>query len=361
MRFGLIGAGSIGVLRAAALQGTPGVRLTAIHDLDHDRARSLAPDAVFHDTAEKLFQSPDVDAIVISTPPESHEVLATAALQSGKHVLVEKPMAPTAAACRRMVQAALDCRRLLSVGYNHRYFAATKLVRDLVASGELGKLTHVRAYAGHVGLAEFKAPWMYDPQVMGGGALYDNGTHIIDLARYVMGDADEVFGMVSSAVWGIDGAEDNGFALLRSEAGVVADLQASWSEWKGYRFHIEAYGDRGMARAYYAPMMATVIRLDRPGGKRRTKRYFYPRTILREKLRGWQSTVIDTFVEEFSEFVQAAAGEVRGDSRIALGADGLRAVEIAEGVRSSSQTGERVRLPPLPQSSTGGGSAAPQA
>ena len=234
---------------------------------------------------------------------------------------------------------------MLTVGYNHRYFEALKLVRDVVASGEIGTLSHVRAYTGHSGLAEFKAPWMYDKQVMGGGALMDNGTHVIDLARYIMGDPTEVFGFATHKVWGL-GVEDEAIALLRTAEGATASIEASWHEWRGYRFHIEAYGDRGMARAYYAPMMATVIRLDKPGGSKSVERHFYAKTIIREKLKGWQSTVIQTFVEELVDFVAAAKGEAHS-GRIALASDGLRAVQIAHATYASEKDRSAVKLAPL--------------
>ena len=110
---------------------------------------------------------------------------------------------------------------------------------------------------------------MYDKDVMGGGALMDNGTHVVDLVRYIMGESPtEVVGFATNKIWNL-GVEDEGIALLRTAEGTTASIEASWHEWRGYRFHIEAYGDRGMARAYYAPMMAMVIKLDKPGGNRR--------------------------------------------------------------------------------------------
>jgi predicted dehydrogenase len=78
--------------------------------------------------------------VVSSTPPPMHEPLALAALNAGKHVLVEKPMAASAEACRRMVEAARTSGHILAVGFNHRYFKATKLVRDFVRSAPLGGL-----------------------------------------------------------------------------------------------------------------------------------------------------------------------------------------------------------------------------
>jgi predicted dehydrogenase len=346
MRFGLIGAGAIGKIRADALAKSPVCELVSVSDLDEARARAAAPGAKFYADANDLIAAADVDAVIISTPPPLHEPLAIAAASGGKHVLVEKPMAATADACERMIAAARKAGTLLTVGYNHRYFEALKLVRDVVASGEIGTLSHVRAYSGHAGLAEFKAPWMYDKQVMGGGALMDNGTHIIDLTRYIMGDPAEVHGFATNKIWGL-GVEDEGIALLRTDAGVTASIEASWHEWRGYRFHIEAYGDRGMARAYYAPMMATVIRLDKPGGSKSLERHFYPKAILREKIKGWQSTVIQTFVEELADFVAAAKGRPHS-GRLALAVDGLRAVQIAHATYASEAARDCVKLPPLP-------------
>lgn len=343
MKFGLIGAGGIGAVRASALKASKDCDLIAISDLNEPRARALAPQAQFYATADVLFDDPAVEAVVISTPPQFHEALTVAALDAGKHVLVEKPMAPTLEACQRMVEAAQRNGRLLTVGFNHRYFDAVKRVREAITSGAIGTLTHVKGFTGHTGLSEFKAGWMYDPAVMGGGALADNGVHMLDLCRHLMGDVSEVYGHASSSVWNLGAAEDNAFALLRSDAGVVGSLHASWSEWKGYRFHIEAYGDRGMARAYYAPMMSTVIQLDQPGGKGRTERNFYPAAIVRERLSGWQSTVIRTFVEEFADFAEAAHGRA-GSGRLATGFDGLRAVEMGKAVYASGPSGRAVTL-----------------
>lgn len=346
MRFGLIGAGAIGKIRADALGQSPLCELVAVADLDEKRAHVAAPGAKYYGDAEALIAAGDVDAVIISTPPPLHEPLAVAAAATGKHVLVEKPMAATPDACERMIAAAKAAGTLLTVGYNHRYFEALKLVRDVVRSGEIGTLSHVRAYTGHSGLSEFKAPWMYDQKVMGGGAFMDNGTHMIDLVRYLTGDPTEVFGFATHKVWGLD-VEDEAIALLRTADGTTASIEASWHEWRGYRFHIEAYGDRGMARAYYAPMMATVIRLDKPGGRRSVERRFYPKTILREKLKGWQTTVIQAFLEELADFVAAARGEGQS-GRLALGTDGLRAIQIAHATYASESARNCVRLPALP-------------
>ncbi|MBI3698213.1 MAG: Gfo/Idh/MocA family oxidoreductase, partial [Acidobacteria bacterium] len=245
---------------------------------------------------------------------------------------------------RRMVEAARRANRVLTTGFNHRYFPAVKFLKQTLSSGRIGTLDHVRAFAGHTGLSEFQAPWMYSKDAIGGGALMDVGIHIIDLVRYILGDVREVYGVATTDVWKLDRSEDNGFALLRGVFGTVATLHATWTEWKGYRFFVEAYGDRGMARAYYAPMFAMAIYLDKPGGRRRREFHFYPEIILREKFRGWQTTTALAFQEEFQDFVKLAQGAPAGALRLADGLAGLRAVEIANAVYESTRTGLPVRL-----------------
>ncbi len=343
MRFGLIGLGSVGRLRKAALAALPDSALSAVYDSNKEVAEALAEGARVFDSAEAMFASELCEAVVISTPPDTHELFAVAALESGKHVLVEKPMANSLEACRRMLAAARRSGRVLTVGFNHRYFSAIKDLREAVRSGEIGRLSYVRGFTGHTGLSEFKSPWMYDKDVMGGGALMDNGIHMLDLVHHIMGEVASVYGVVKSDIWNLDRSEDNAFALLRGPDGLVGSLHASWSEWKGYHFYLEAYGDRGMARAYYAPMNSRVISLDKPGGKARVRRRFYLSTALREKFRGWQTTVVDTFVEEFADFI-ALTEDRQGSGAIATGVDGCRSIEIANAIYQASRSGQSVNL-----------------
>lgn len=343
MRFGLIGAGCIGQVRARALQSCDGCELVAVSDVDIARARGLtaSPATQVFDDYRRLLDLDTLDAIVVSTPPQFHEAIVVSALESGKHVLCEKPLANTVEACRRMVETANRTDKTLSTGFNHRYFPAVQFVKRQIELGAIGKLDHVRAYAGHVGLSEFRSPWEHDKNVVGGGALMDVGIHIIDLVRFLLGDVEEVMGIASRNIWNLDGSEDNGYALMRGARGEVATLQASWSEWKGYRFSIEAYGDRGMARAYYAPMMSMMVSMDRPGGRRRRSHHFYPGNMVREKLHGWQSTVERTFRSEFADFLDLCKGKKRD---IADGFDGFRAVEIANAVYRCTEEKQSILL-----------------
>lgn len=344
IRFGLIGAGVIGRLRAAAISNVSDARLVAVFDVNHAAGRELAKD---HDaepatSVERLVERSDIEAVIVSSPPQFHEDQVLAALEAGKHVLCEKPLSNSLESCATLVRTAAAGNRVLTTGFNHRFFPAIKYMRETIDQGLIGDLDHIRAFAGHPGLSEFREPWEYDRSIVGGGALMDVGIHMIDLTHYLLGDAVEVFGKSSGDVWNLDGSEDNAFALIRNRAGRYASLQATWSEWRGYRFHISAYGTTGMVRAYYAPMMAMRVIRDASSGERRTERKFYPANILREKLRGWQSTVETTFSEEIAEFIRICCGEEA--HTIARALDGYRAVEIADAVYRCNESNEPVRL-----------------
>ncbi len=253
MKFALIGSGCVGEIRARALARVDGAQLVAVADADLSRARALAGRYRIERTGsvDDILAIKDVEAVVLSTPPQFHEAQAIAALEAGKHVICEKPLSNSVEGARRMVELAAARGRVLATGFNHRFFKAVQFVRKAVDGGAIGRLSHMRAQAGPPGgpLSEFRSPWEYDKAVIGGGALYDVGIHLIDLVAFVLGDVRFVSGATTSRVWHLPGGtEDNGFAILRNGDGAVATLQASWTEWKGYGFFIEAYGDRGMAR-----------------------------------------------------------------------------------------------------------------
>jgi predicted dehydrogenase len=343
MRFGLIGLGGIGQVRKAAIEQAPECTLTAAFDINKDMAGQLGSDARFFDTAEEMLASDTCDAVIISTTTNFHMEQAIAAMEAGKHVIVEKPMASSQEECQKMLDVSRKTGKVLTVGFNHRYFAAIKEMREAIQSGAIGKLSYIRAYTGHTGLSEFKSPWMYDKDVMGGGTLMDNGIHTLDLTQHLMGGVKNVTGLALTDIWKLDRSEDNGFALMRGHDNVVACFHSSWTEWKGYRFHVEAYGDKGMFRAYYAPMMSTLITMDKPGGKPTVKRNFYVSAIFREKFKGWQSTVIQTFIEEMADFIALTKGETN-TGHIATAEDGVRISEIANAIYKSSEEGGTIEL-----------------
>jgi len=343
VNLGLIGCGIIGVLRAEAIAQLRGFRLSAVADADAARARAVADRfrAVVDADWRKLIRRPEVDAVIVSTPPPLHAPMCIEALEAGKHVLCEKPLARSPEEGRPILETAERSGRILATGFNYRFYPAVVKAREILDSGLIGELDHIRSYTGHPGGREFSHPWVHDPHVTGGGALVDNGIHTIDLTRYFLGEVSEVKGFATSNVWGFAGCEDNAFALLRSPVGKVASVQASWSEWRGYRWSIEIYGTRGCVRASYPPMLTQAVWVDRPGSSRRSRMHLFPVFQVIERLRSTQWTVRQSFVAELPAFSRAIAGE---KTEIALGRDGLRAVEIAHAVYRGSRDRTTVTL-----------------
>jgi predicted dehydrogenase len=343
MHIGLIGCGMAGSLRAAAAARLPGFRLSAVSDVDAVRARAVAErfGAAVEPEWAHLVRREDIDAVIVSTPPPLHRGMCIDALRYGKHVLCEKPLARSPEECLEMVHAAEQAGRVLATGFNYRFYPAVALAKRILDSGQIGDLDHVRSYAGHPGAGEFTHPWVHDPAVMGGGALMDNGIHIVDLTRYFLGGVVEVKGFTTGRVWQFEGCEDNGFALLRNPAGNVAVLQASWTEWRGYRFWIEVYGTRGCVRASYPPMVAQVVGMEHPGQPARRRLHVFPMLQVMERLRSYRWTAERSFVDELAAFARAVRGE---RTPLASGRDGLKAVEIAYAVYRTAESGRSAFL-----------------
>lgn len=346
MKFAVIGAGTIGQLRAQSIKANPGTELLGVADPAVAQAeRSVAGTGAraLSDWRAAL-DLPGVEAVMVSSPIQFHEEAVIASLQAGLHVLCEKPLSNTVEACRRMLDAARTSGRTLATGFNHRYYPAIKFLKQAVDEGRIGTVDHLRVFGGHDGLHNFRADWQYKAPVSGGGAMMDVGIHMTDLARFVMGEVSEVYGVASNRVLQVPGSEDNAMAIFRSPSGVAATYHATWTEWKGYRFYLEVYGDKGMVRGYYAPMQNLLVTQDKPGGPRRRVRKFYPEIMLREKLKSWTSTALLSFQDELADFLRMVNGE---KTHLADGVAGFRAVEMANAVYESSKTGKPVSLAKL--------------
>ncbi|MGR3762425.1 Gfo/Idh/MocA family protein (plasmid) [Roseobacteraceae bacterium NS-SX3] len=345
MRFGVIGAaGKIGQMRVQTILENPDTTLAAVLETEMHRAVAAAHEApAFTDTG-RFFDMP-MDAVVISTPAHLREPLCLEAFERGLHVLTEKPLAPTVAGARRILAAAQQAGRALGTGFNMRYYPAFAYVKDTVEAGRIGDIDHVRVYGGHEGLGNFTHDWEYQAEFSGGGALWDVGIHMSDMARHILGEITRVYGVASSRVWQVEGSEDNAIAVFQNPDGIPALYQATWNDWKGYQSAIEVYGSRGMVRGAYAPMQNMLITLDRPGGKADRTRSLYPEIMLREKFKSWKSTALLSFAGELADFLQLARG--RSGLRCAAGHAGLRAVEIAAAVAESARTGQPVELEDL--------------
>jgi len=220
---GIIGFGRMGQRRASALAGC---RLVATVDNGDDWGR--------------VINRRDIDIVIVSTPNDLLARATIVALQAGKHVLVEKPAADKISALGQVVRVSKETGGLVRVGFNHRYCRSFRKARELLP--EIAPLMYVRGRYGHGGRPGYDREWRAQA-VHGGGELIDQGVHLIDLARWFLGDFVEVQGMVETCYWDME-VEDNGWMLLRTSTEKVAQLHVSCTEW-GKLFYFELFGKGG--------------------------------------------------------------------------------------------------------------------
>jgi predicted dehydrogenase len=243
VRVGIVGCGLIGRRRAGALAGA---RLIACADVDRARAEQLAqsrPDVRAVARWEELVASSDIDLVVVATSNDALAAVSVAALEAGKHVLVEKPAGRTVAEVDRIAEAARRRKKLVRVGFNHRYHPAFMEARRIVEGGTIGPLMFVRGRYGHGGRVGYDREWRADPARAGGGELIDQGVHLIDLSRCLLGSFAEIDGAAHTYFWDME-VDDNAFMRLTTAAGQVAFLHVSCTEWKNL-FSFEIYGRLG--------------------------------------------------------------------------------------------------------------------
>jgi 1,5-anhydro-D-fructose reductase (1,5-anhydro-D-mannitol-forming) len=181
-----------------------------------------------HADAQALIADPEVDAVYVATPVDSHASLTVAALEAGKAVLVEKPMARTVAESEAMVDAARRTGRPLLVCFYQRINPRHREARRLVETGAIGRPTAARvAFSGRS--RPRPGAWRFDPRRAGGGVFADQGSHAVDLLRYVLADDVETAAALSDTLAEPAAVEDTATALLRFTRGTHAVVTAHWS------------------------------------------------------------------------------------------------------------------------------------
>lgn len=242
LRVALVGCGRIGWKRAKALVGHT---LVLAIDTDLGRAQALADEfpACRVSADFTTLAATDIDVVIVSTINNMLAPITKFAIEHGKHVLVEKPAALSAAELAPLVPLARERRVMVKVGFNHRLHPALAKARRLFEEDAVGPLMFIRGRYGHGGRIGYDREWRADPALSGGGELIDQGVHLIDLARWFLGDFTTVQGAVDTFFWDMP-VDDNAFLLLRTATGQTAWLHVSCSEWKNM-FSLEIYGRTG--------------------------------------------------------------------------------------------------------------------
>ena len=269
---GIVGCGGIGAVHAETARRN-GLAVAGAWDIAPERAEALvaAHGGIPAGSLADLLKLPGVDAVAVAVPNDLHAECAIAALAAGKHVLVEKPMAMSAAECDRINAAAARSGTVLQVGFVCRGAPASATVKHFIDSGRFGRIHHIKASLyrrrGIPGLGG----WFTTKARSGGGPLIDLGVHVLDLSLHLAGYPRPL--RASGATWSLFGhpikdyrytsmwagppkaagtfdVEDAAHALVRCEGGLTIELNVTWATnmpANSLRDGIAVWGDRAGA------------------------------------------------------------------------------------------------------------------
>jgi predicted dehydrogenase len=333
LRVGIIGAGLQARRRVSVFGRFPGARLVMVAAAHFERAKQLADpmECEATDDWREVVHSDDIDVVLVCTPPNLHAEISIAAMEHGKHVLCEKPLARTIEEAREMVSAAHRSNVKLKCGFNHRHHPGMKQAKELFDQGVVGELDFMRCRYGICGRPGYEREWRANPEIVSGGHLMEQGIHGIDLFRWFAGDFSHVVGFTSTRYWKISPLEDNAFALFKTNQGQIASLHSSLTQWKNL-FSFEVSGHDGY------------IRVSGLGGSYGTERIAVGRRTFSEPFREDVTEFCGedrSWHEEFKEF-DASIAEDR--EPIGNGSDGLEALKLVFAVYQSATTGTAIDL-----------------
>jgi len=282
LRVGVIGCGA-GVFHLEGYAEEPRAEVVALAGLEADRCQQLAKKFnvphVYRDYTE-LLAHPDIQAVSIVSPNFLHLPMTLAALEAGKHVLVEKPLARNVVEGQQMVDAAAKAGLVLSIAFNRRSRHDVTIVHDQIANGALGRIYYAKAFwmrrSGIPGLGS----WFTNKEQAGGGPLIDLGVHVLDMALWLMGNPRVT--TVSAATYAelgpqgkgqwqghpgrfidVPGAkyevEDLATAFLRMDDGATLQLETSWAGYSGHtdEFGVYLMGSQGGAEIHVKDYVQT--------------------------------------------------------------------------------------------------------
>jgi predicted dehydrogenase len=386
---GLIGVGWMGKLHTRAYQVLPSVypdlglrpQLVAAADPAADRA-AYAREVLGYPEAgadyRTVLANPDVDVVSICAPTGLHRELGIAAAKAGKHFWIEKPVGRNATDTADVAAAAAAAGVVTSIGYNYRHAPAVEHVRQLVAGGELGRITNVRGvfFSGYASEPRGALSWRFRRDLAGTGALGDLLSHVVDLIQYVAGPIAEIssltstvhtrrpilpmgsgthFAVIEDGELGEVENDDYAAALVRLAGGAVGTLEASRvivGPQCGLGFEI--YGTDGSAAWDFERMNELRVRLGRAG------RHAGYTTVLANQHFGDYARFQpgpgngmgydDLKVIEVKKFLAAVAGIEKSNSTID---DAHHVAGVISAAAASAETGTWQRVPEVPGSRFG--------
>lgn len=246
--FGIVGAGMIGKVHAEAIAAIPDAKLTAVYSRNLSSASALANqyNAEAFDDYDKFLAHSEMQIICICSPSGLHLEHGKAAVEAGKHILVEKPIETTLEKADALIEACQKANVRLGVIFQSRFLEAVQTVKAAVDAGKLGKLFLADAYIKWYRSPEYYAgSWHGTTALDGGGALINQAIHTIDLLRWMAGEVDSVFAMKSALRYPQIEGEDTLVGNIRFKSGALGAVVATTSVKPGFKRRLELSGENG--------------------------------------------------------------------------------------------------------------------
>ncbi|MDO4888663.1 MAG: Gfo/Idh/MocA family oxidoreductase [Actinomycetaceae bacterium] len=344
IRVGIIGCGKIAQVRhIPEYLAHDGTQIAAYFSRTHSRAQELAGryGGTAYARLADLLADESIDAVSICTANAVHAEHAIAALEAGKHVLCEKPMATTIEDCQAMLEAAATAGKVLMIDQNQRLAPAHRKAKELVEAGVIGDVLTFRTTFGHGGPETWSinpgaGTWFFDAKAAAMGALADLGVHKTDLIQYLLGaKVAEVTAKVAtldkrSPDGRLIGVDDNAMCIYTMDSGVVGTMTASWTHYGAEDNTTILYGTQGIMRIYDDPAYA--LRLVLRNGEE-----------VDYRLEGIQTNDAQTS----TGIVEAFAGCIEGGGEpLISGESVVHAMRAVFAGVESSQTGRSIRVLP---------------
>lgn len=339
---GVIGCGKISQVRhLPEYAANANCRIVGVFDINLERAKSIADQygAKAFSSVEELLAEKEIDAVSICSSNNSHASISIQALEAGKHVLCEKPMAITLNDCIKMVEAAERNGRYLMIGQNQRFAKAHVLAKKLIEEGRIGKILTFKTTFGHGGPETWsvdagKNVWFFNKDLAGMGSLADLGVHKTDLIHFLTG---QKVVSVSAMVATLDkksqdgkliGVDDNAICIYRLSSGAMGSMTSSWTYYSSEDNSTVLYGTEGVLRLYSDPQHSVILEL-KDGSVE-----FFDVDQIQTNDNQTKSGVIDSWIDSLVNEREPAV----------TGRDVLAAMKAVFGAIESSKTGKTVEI-----------------
>lgn len=342
VRVGIIGCGAITIHRHAPEYSTnKNVEIAGFYDLNNQRAVSMAEKykGKVYESYEEMLNDPEIDAISVCNSNAYHATTTIAALNAGKHVLCEKPMATSLKDAEAMVKAARDNNKFLMVGHNQRLVGAHKRAKQLIKGGELGNVISFKTSFSHCGPEKWSVDgglntWFFNKTTSFLGVMGDLGIHKIDLIRWLIDDDIE---KVMSYVATIDKKDaagnpievsDNAMCIMKSTRGIIGSMNCSWTNYGDEDNSTIIYLTKGVIKIFGDNTYPVEVHF------KNGEKAFYEVGKIQTNTEQTKSGVIDAFIECI---VNNIPPEISGE-------EGLEALKIIFACMQSSKEGREIKI-----------------